>query len=807
MAMMGKWRRELFAHLERFDNGELMARIARLMEFEGMRAGFGFGRMAPVLSMHCHEVSRRGLMPVVGALIVDLHQEIYAYLDNVHRRWSRVLGSHVSPVVVDGETVRCLETMAPKHSLHDYETVCDLVDKGRAFSRVTDAKDRRAIKKRLANCDRVLTIHSFFEDMIYARAGFEALRTLLPPLPRRHPDFRLRDGFRHAFVKHSSAFWPSYVSIWLYVLRNFPGLPAGKNGAVRVCKREKASVIASVAMHVELAFVARSLGFDSEEINALIRNSTISRCPEPPPAGSPELSSHRRNVCEHARSNRPCDMTYSSIASGLHPSHVFRKFDQPPGIFVTPFALIRDMVLCFWGEEYERERDNASCLWGPGKHTTHLAGRTDSPRVEMTTLVGRLRSRSPSPQRFMSDDDDTMEEDSADFAARPGRWIQVAKAPQRIGSNDLDGGQRDACMAATPGIDPHGQAARYRSDRPSPTSSSMYSREVDGADKQLTILEAPDRLKPSGGERRGHRPGTEGFSSRSTDNLSAGHLSHGNTQEIRPTPYSRNTSVTDPSLGRMSFVERFEHEQRPVRLTTGMRSVSANSDGAPVSSRMQTENTAVFPRGLGSPVDQKSQGSPPRQGKRTFDAAELHSLGVASRSAIRLTNFPSQLVDGEFSQPPRTIQKQAWDPVQSVVQSLLDLNHKLSSNKIYVASVCDIQAPLQRDPRHQKLWSWREDQRDAFMSFTQRLSNQQALKIVKVSENHSDHEYQTVDASDCWEKLWRSRQSPTRRPAMYPFAVVVENTEERSHKIMRMHAVGGESSVGYSQKSVRPRMG
>ena len=59
MAVMGKWRREQFLHLVRYDNGQLMHRFTRLMQFEGMKSGFGFGRLAPVLGMRCHEVSQR----------------------------------------------------------------------------------------------------------------------------------------------------------------------------------------------------------------------------------------------------------------------------------------------------------------------------------------------------------------------------------------------------------------------------------------------------------------------------------------------------------------------------------------------------------------------------------------------------------------------------------------------------------------------------------------------------------------------------------------------------------------------------
>lgn len=283
-----------------------------------------------------------------------------AYIDNIIRRWRYILGPSLSHSVVDHETVRHLELLAPKHSLCDHDTICWLIEGGQVFSGVTDAKERQAIKERLRHCDRVITIRSFFDDMIYSRACFEALRTLLPPHSRCDARLRLRDAFRRAFGGDPSTFWRSYVSLWLWVFRNFPGLPSGKNGGLRVCRRNRGRVAQDFASRAELAYVARSFGFENETIGGLTANLTANPRLENVPFGMPTLSSHRRNVCEHARSNRPCQTTYPLVASGLYPSHVFKPIDEPPGAFVTPFALTRDLMMCFWGEEYDRQKYDAA---------------------------------------------------------------------------------------------------------------------------------------------------------------------------------------------------------------------------------------------------------------------------------------------------------------------------------------------------------------------------------------------------------------------------------------------------------------
>lgn len=744
-------------------------------------------------------------------------------------RWSQILGPDLAPKTLDGETVRGLALLAPKYSLHDYGTICDLVDDGQVFAGVTDGAQRRAIQDRLRDCDRILTVSSFFEDMIYARVCFDALHPLLSSSRRSEPALRLRDGFRHVFEGSPAAFGESYIAMWLYAMRNFPGLQTGKNGGVRVCTRNKGRKAISPQSPAAMAFVARSLGFRTDEIDRLIATGPANLRPETVSDDAPKVSSYRGNVCEHARSNRPCEVTYPSVADGLHPSHVFVTIEEPPGTFVTAFALARDTARCFWGNEYSRQMSDARTSPETGAGGASWRQQCEVPNEDMVSMVEALRSPLLYDSGGVLHDTDTR--DHEDRSSPAGALIAAAST---VRHTDFE---RDRAKPAIPTIsipiqDSYRDAMLYgQQDLPS-VGSSVYSREPNEYPTPLALLEGcqpmwdrttrPDPDEPRMGESLGHHdhqgegllgdlPVSDGRSEHSrepqTEDRFAEHRPSF-TPSLAEGPTRGNTASRDMPQAQksVSYEEQVtvgnsepsaDGTRQTDEMTRFLRRWGNGAEG-PEPHRSPSARVATpFRHGnlaegqeretLVAGDDALDRGDADQHGrrKRRASAAGLAPPEPTSRPTGRLTSFPGQFVESTVRQNPRAVGKSVWDAEDSLIRSVVAPSRKLSSNKVYVASMCDLGQPSRRDPNDRRLWRWREDERDAFMHALDPVPEDYCLKIVIQSNDYRERRCETISASECWDKLWQSRRSRSQLSTAYPFAVMVESATERSDKIMR----------------------
>lgn len=704
----------------------------------------------------------------------------------IRQRWSYILGSEVSPAAVDDRTAQVLELLAPRYSTHDYTTVCDLIDDGQAFPSVIDETSRAAIKSRLKECDRIVTIRSFFDDMIYVKACFDSLRTVLPVPPKRGPSTRLRDELRQVYVEGPSRFLKSYIEIWLFCMRNSARLKPGKNVGVRVCNSVKGRQVTMSSKQSHLAHFARYLGFRTVEIDEMIANDDSVQYLEVMPDDVPELSCHGRNVCEHARSNRPCQATYQPIARTLYLGHVFNENSERCKTFVTPYALIRDIVLCLWGAEYRNSR--ADAVYEPL--------RTYARMKESNQPVSQNRARSCrtslAPERSSVPGGQPTDLHSRENFVSRRESLPGVSTNQRLPLTRLS-----PCSS-------NEEALLHTGRTMASGASSIYSRGPDDNKFMATLDNSPYRNASSdlfvpqdrrnildltwdneveherlysgvrnheyGGEtmERG-RPRFSTNHPAPTSSPSAPRVDDGSENDVGTIELASTDDTAESRLDRN--VDRRHSPTNDAEDFFGPWDDSVDAVN-PVECRGQQRSDIMYNNGRGT-----------GGGKRRADSAEISPSPHGTRSAARLTTFPGQLGNTTAAEAPQTTQKQAWDAEHSMMQSILARDRKLSSNKVYVASSHDIAQPARRHPGRDGLWAWAEDEKRDFCVAFQRLSGEHTLKLVKQSPDYRSYTYEAADARTCWKKLWQSRQPDTLEFGVYPLAVLCNM--ERSPKIQR----------------------
>lgn len=692
---------------------------------------------------------------------------------------------------MDDRTAQVLELLAPKYSTHDYTTVCDLIDDGQIFSSVVDEISRAAIKTRLKECDRIVTIRSFFDDMIYARACFDALRTLLPAPSKHAPSTCLRDDLRRVYVRSPASFLDSYIDIWLFPMRNLAALLAGKNGTIRVCNSVRGRRILMASKQSQLAHLARYLGFQTDEIDEIIANGDPERVPETVADDRPELSCHRRNVCNHARSNRPCQATYQSIAESLYRMHIFGVEKEACKTFVTPYALIRDIVLCFWGDEYRKSKTGTAhlLLRSNGNDAAHLRAEPSSQTLSQdrgrsyrSDLVPERMSESGQLKDIRTRKDYSTRSESMSRSADHRRLPMMRSS--RRSSHERPPSHSGRAI-------PSGASSSYsREPNDHKSMAALDNTSYSSASPCLSMLHDRRNLL---GVRWDHDSERERLS------FAAQNPERSN----EPTEHRKSHS-SPPHFILASTPTPRPADDYIAEDVLMIGSASTNETAAVQSDRdlnnqlMPAKDATQFFRSWDDSVDairsrerysqdqaniMRGDGFRKSRGKRRADFAEGSPSPHRTRSDARLTQFPGQIGDATATEGPRRIHKQMWDTEQSIVESIFALDRKLSRSKVFVASSHDIAQPAHRHPIHDMLWAWAADEEKSFRLAFQRLSGEHTLKLVKQSSEHRSYTYEVADVRTCWKRLWQSHRPDTPAFGIYPFAIL--SNMQRSNKIMR----------------------
>jgi predicted nucleic acid-binding Zn-ribbon protein len=189
---------------------------------------------------------------------------------------------------VDQQTVERLQLMAPGVSAADSREVHGLVISGQVFSEFT-AEERELIWNKLKAFDRLIpSLYTFFEDFKYFTACAECIQRLLVT-NRNQPTIYSAMGYmfqpetaecrilinessqRTVHGNYRKILDVSYRELWLFAMRHYPQMAKDPQRDDLLAK--VASEKADEAVVYEMAKLAKSLGFESAQINSILSKS------------------------------------------------------------------------------------------------------------------------------------------------------------------------------------------------------------------------------------------------------------------------------------------------------------------------------------------------------------------------------------------------------------------------------------------------------------------------------------------------------------------------------------------------------
>ncbi|PGH19276.1 hypothetical protein AJ80_04029 [Polytolypa hystricis UAMH7299] len=331
-----------------------------------------------------------------------LYEESKHYLRGIFEIWSKAFPGDTAPLV-DAPSVLELEGLMPHYSITDQDRIRNLMRKG-LFPAVIGENNRDILLQVLLDIPgRILTLHTFAQDLIYCESSARALRALLPKGFKgtvRKAMERRCDGTGNKWciqvstheyeeVGDDSLSWNmvqqigaklSYVQLWLCALRLF--VVPFKDSGMSVEDVHGGAFMRGMPL---LAGVARNLGFRSKEIDELcqrdigldtcrhflericevelvtldsrhkentvrqlsrmlkqlLKNSFKSN-------STPAFTSNNDDKCR--RYNRPNASQFRNDRQYFFIKHIY-SCDQPAAQHPTSFAITREVIFSFFGKE------------------------------------------------------------------------------------------------------------------------------------------------------------------------------------------------------------------------------------------------------------------------------------------------------------------------------------------------------------------------------------------------------------------------------------------------------------------------
>ncbi|KAK4570569.1 hypothetical protein LTR86_002651 [Recurvomyces mirabilis] len=249
----------------------------------------------------------------------------------------------IDPAHATPHAVSCLHRRVPALSSSDSQFVEDTI--GSLFPRLEE-NQRDALLSRVLQCSRILSLETFFADIIYLEVCYSSLRVMLPA-GRECVSKGVQSAFRRLYTSESSDFEHSYLKLGLYWMRHFPEM--SDNKACQPRQQGKGNRYHKVRVHDgrTAAFLAyaSSLGFDTSYAPSLVA--------EPSPdteeaSSSPPLSTDAADLPLNARCNRPYWHSYLSDRKYAFISHMTATRSAEKRRYVTSFAIAKDIVERFW---------------------------------------------------------------------------------------------------------------------------------------------------------------------------------------------------------------------------------------------------------------------------------------------------------------------------------------------------------------------------------------------------------------------------------------------------------------------------
>ncbi|KAK3045703.1 hypothetical protein LTR09_012748 [Extremus antarcticus] len=323
----------------------LLDALVALLPFAGLWSDFDLGPLNHELAMRCRE-------------------EQCSYLRSIGNVWQGILGSDVEPHCVDAETVQMLHVLMPAHSSRDSQEIHSSMRNLKAFPGVRSPFVRRRLQARVLSCERILTFKSFHRDMILLEGCYRPLCELFPT-----EGTTLQSSCEASFNQDLQYFRANYIDLWLRVMRKFPQLSDHRSAKVKKgqggdtlisCWRSKTEV-------AKLASFAASCGFWTSDIADLLPRDVNMLC-ESVDSNLPQLSCKTNDIPRSYRCSRPPAYDFEREWKHLSLKSIYQIQKQPSQKYPTAFAVVRNIVLCFWGTDTPREIENPERLLQPQQY-------------------------------------------------------------------------------------------------------------------------------------------------------------------------------------------------------------------------------------------------------------------------------------------------------------------------------------------------------------------------------------------------------------------------------------------------------
>ncbi|CAG7925989.1 unnamed protein product [Penicillium olsonii] len=224
-------------------------------------------------------------------------EESINYLQHIWDFWSSLVASdRASLKKIDQSTVELLQLLAPGKSRTDGNTACGMILSGQAFAKFSD-EERRIIWSRVQSYGGLIpSLFTFFEDFKYLEACAHCIKRLcgpinlsiwrtmssifIPPSEEGTATSGAADSliqtsestFRRQPATDMERLETGYLQIWLYAMRHYTLMPPDPKSDDELLAKSTRAKPDERAIY-EMAELAHQLGFQSTEIDALIKSS------------------------------------------------------------------------------------------------------------------------------------------------------------------------------------------------------------------------------------------------------------------------------------------------------------------------------------------------------------------------------------------------------------------------------------------------------------------------------------------------------------------------------------------------------
>lgn len=243
----------------------------------------------------------------------------------------------------------------PAYSTKDSLEICTKMRDLQVFPRVRSPTIRRELMTRLLSCERILTFKSFRYDVILLEGCYRALCDLFPIAGTT-----LQSSCEASFRHDPQYFRINYTDLWLRVMRKCPYLSDHASASVKteVGGNKPIPYRKSETEVSHLVSFAKSRGFWTYDIaNPLLRGTNETHL-ESANAFFPELSCTEGNIRRNHRCSHPRACDFEQVWKHLSLQSMFRAPQHPKQKYPTAFAVIRDIVRCFFGTTIPDEIHN-----------------------------------------------------------------------------------------------------------------------------------------------------------------------------------------------------------------------------------------------------------------------------------------------------------------------------------------------------------------------------------------------------------------------------------------------------------------